>query len=85
MFIPINPEKLFKCQFCGPLTLYDFFLKIHALGIRLIPKTNDLMDSIRELDKTCPAPRTKLSHLTEYQRRLLAKVENLESTELPFK
>ena len=43
------------------------------------------METVWEIERSCPSRRQECATMTEYQRRILAKIESLESTESPFK
>ena len=44
-----------------------------------------VMDILGEIERSCPNRRLESASMTEYQKRTLAKIESLESTDSPFK
>ena len=62
---------------------FEHFLRADELG--LDKRTNEKMDIVWEIEKTCPVRPLQLTTLNEDQRRLLAKIESLQSSDSPFK
>ena len=88
MFVPQSPLQTFINQFLGIGAVdvvrrgeqFEHFLRADELG--LDKRTNEKMDMVWEIEKTCPV---QLATLNEDQRRLLAKIESLQSSDSPFK
>ena len=45
------------------------------------PKRSSLMETVWEMERSCPNRRQESATMTEFQRRILAKIESLESTD----
>ena len=84
MFIPQSPLQTFINQFHGIGAVdvirrgeqFEHFLRADELG--LDKRTNEKMDIVWEIEKTCPVRPLQLTTLNEDQRRLLAKIESSE-------
>ena len=49
------------------------------------PKRCSAMETVWEIERSCPNRRLEPAGMTDYQRRILTKIESLESTDSPFK
>ena len=62
---------------------FEQFLRADELGLE--KRSNEKMDNVWEMEKACPVRPRHLSCLTEDQRRMMAKIESLQSSDSPFK
>ena len=91
MFIPQSPLQIFINQFLGIGAVdvvrrgdqFEHFFRADELGLE--KRSNEKMDIVWEMEKACPVRPLHLSCLTEDQRRLMAKIESLQSSDSPFK
>ena len=65
--------------------IFEEFIRNTDSLVEDIPKRSQQMDLVWEIERSSPARRTEINTLTEYQKRLIAKIESLESTDSPFK
>ena len=93
LFVPSEPLETFKEEFLH-LSAQDIarrgeqfekFLRAPELGLLTSNNKTHRMEVIWEIEKSSPIRRLEMSSLSDYHRRLLAKIESLESTESPFK
>ena len=65
--------------------IFEQFTRNADTVMDISPKRNSLMETVWEMERSCPSRRQECATKTEYQRRILAKIESLESTDSPFK
>ena len=79
-FLRFNASEIFRRG-----GIFEEFIRNPEPLIEDIPKRSHQTDLVWEIERSSPARRTEINTLTEYQRRLIAKIESLESTDSPFK
>ena len=93
IFVPTSAFQTFNQQFLrfnvSDITRqggnFDQFTKNADTVMDISPKGKRLMETVWEMERSCPSRRQECATMTEYQRRILAKIESLESTDSPFK
>ena len=93
LFIPLEPFETFKEQFLHVSARdvaqrgdeFEKFLRAEELGLLNTSNRTPKMEVIWGIEKSSPIRRLELSTISDYHRRLLAKIESLESTDSPFK
>ena len=65
--------------------IFEEFIRNTDSLVENIPKRSQQMDLVWEIERSSPARRTEINTLTEYRKRLIAKIESLQSTGFPFK
>ena len=93
IFVPTSAFQTFNQQFLrfnvSDITrrgdIFEQFTRNADTVMDISPKRNSLMETVWEMERSCPNRRQECATMTEYQRRILAKIESLESTDSPFK
>ena len=65
--------------------IFEQFTRNADKVMDISPKRNSLMATVWEMERSCPSSRQECATMTEYQRRILAKIKSLESTDSLFK
>ena len=93
MFVPTSAFQTFNQQLLrfnvSDITrrgdIFEQFTRNADTVMDISPKRNSLMETIWEMERSCPNRRQECATMTEYQRRILAKIESLAKTDSPFK
>ena len=56
--------------------IFEQFTRNADTVMDISPKRNSLMETVWEMERSCPNRRQECSTMTEYQRRILAKRES---------
>ena len=93
IFIPGDEKLSFALQFLNLKRedikrrgeVFETLFRADDLNIDLATKRNDNMDAVWEIERSSGVRRTDWAAMSEYQQRLLAKIDSLESSGSPFK
>ena len=93
MIVPTSAFQTFNQQFLrfnvSDITrrgdIFEQFTRNADTVMDISPKRNGLMETVWEMERSCPNRRQECSTMTENESRILAKIASLESTDSPFK
>ena len=93
VFIPKDEALTFGLQFLKLKRedikrrgeVFEKMFRSEELGIDLSTKNADQMESTWEIERSSSCRRTDWTTMSEYQQRIMAKIDSLESSGSPFK
>ena len=93
IFAPTSAFQTFNQQFLrlnvSDITrrgeIFDQFTRNADTVMDISPKRCSTMETVWEIGRSRPNRRIEPAGMTDYQRRILTKIESLESTDSPFK